>query len=280
MTEIIVINVLESHKIRLRNYLKDKFEVLPSSKSIKNAIESGLVTINGKRGYTGDFVKNGDEIKYIKPTINKTVSPLELTILYEDDYIAVVVKPPGILTSGNGKITIAKCIEGLLSPSRLEDSLLAPKLIHRLDRDTNGLLIAVKTRAASIKLRHMLENHQIQKGYSAIVEGENIECPLSIMIPIDGKESHTKICTSDKLETKNPTCLIGLELLTGRTHQIRKHLAQIGYPIVGDILYNKDGVTFGKGLMLVADSLLFEHPFNDDVISVLMDLPKKFLKYI
>ncbi len=280
---------IETHKvpqldnrIRLSDYTPSIFKSIFSKKGIKKAIKKGLVTINGDIGYTSDYIIGGETIELYqsnfskeKPTIN-----LDLDIVYEDDYLAIVNKPAGIVVSGNKKYTLENALPNSLTKSKQKDALQRPEPIHRLDYPTSGALLVGKTAQAVILLNKMFEERSINKKYYAISLGEIMDNGC-IETPIENKVSKSEYRVIQRLESRKYESLNLVQLIphTGRRHQLRIHLASIGTPIFGDLKYGKEGLTGkGNGLYLHASSLDFSHPITSKVIKVTINLPKKFLK--
>ena len=203
-----------------------------------------------------------------------------MDILYEDEHLAVIYKPAGILVSGNKRFTIENALAFNLTKSKEADALLRPEPIHRLDYPTSGALLIGKTVRAVMALNQKFEDRSIFKSYTAVTIG-NMNEAGTIETPIDDKPSRSDYkklisITSEKYSALN---LIALNPHTGRRHQLRKHLSQLGHPIFGDHLYGVEGLILkGKGLFLHATQLQFEHPITKEEIVVIAPLPKKFLK--
>lgn len=249
--------------------------------ALKKVLKKGYVTVNGQLATTATFIKGGEIIQLtipneIKPT-KKLIFPLQ--IIYEDDYLAVVHKPAGILVSGNGFKTIANALPQNIQQSKLPDATI-PQPVHRLDYGTTGALLIGKTTHAIRLLNKLFEDKEIKKTYYAIAIGK---MPLqgTITASIDLKESITCFSIeasvfSEKYKVLN---LVKLNPKTGRRHQIRKHLASIGNPILGDHDYGKEGLILkGKGMYLHAHSLEFTHPFTNTKVDFTSPFPKKFTK--
>jgi len=207
---------------------------------------------------------------------------LELAIAYEDDYLAVIDKPSGFVVSGNQFKTIANALTYNLKKSTQTDALQKPKPIHRLDSPTSGLLIIAKTAKALMVLGQMLEQKKIEKTYLAIVVGELrgkdfIDHPIEDQTAITEYES-IKFISSLRNESLS---LLKLSPKTGRTHQLRIHLAKLGHPIVGDKLYGSKGKTLlHKGLFLAATKVEFCHPITRKELVIEIEIPYKFMRYL
>ncbi len=267
--------------VRLSDLSSEYFRTINSRKAFKNAIKKGLVHINGSIGFTADFIYGGEEIA-IYESETQTIKPsieLEIEVLYEDDYLAIVNKPAGIVVSGNKKWTLENALPGNLSLSSQSDAI-APEPIHRLDYPTSGVLLIGKTRNSIISLNKLFEERRIQKIYHAICIGEMKDQGI-IEIDVDEKVSKTEFEVLERVNSPkyNFLNLVELKPHSGRRHQLRKHLSAIGNPILGDLLYGKEGLILkGKGLYLHALSLEFEHPITNDNIRVEAPLPKKYRK--
>ncbi len=281
--------LIESHqvntlnpKVRLSDYNTDAFNTISTKSAFKKAIKKNLVLLNGKIAYSADYVNDGDIIELYNENAfyNKANIDLNLDILYEDDYLAIIYKPAGIVVSGNRHWTIQNALSNNLQLSSLKDALKRPEPIHRLDYPTSGALLIGKTSEAVILLNQMFEEKVIQKTYHAVAIGDMKESG-SINTDVDGKSAKTifhilKKVPSPKYGFLN---LVELKPQTGRKHQLRKHLAEIGHPIFGDLEYGIEGLVLkGKGLFLHASSLSFTHPKTKELVDVRIELPKKFKK--
>ncbi|MGQ1787153.1 MULTISPECIES: RluA family pseudouridine synthase [unclassified Saccharicrinis] len=269
-------------RARLSDYAPGVFKSLPSNKATKKAIKQGLVTINGKQGYTGDFVCGGETLILLEDG-NKKVSPaikLDMKVGYEDDYMAVVDKPAGLIVSGNKHRTLENGLASVLKRSSKPDALSRPEPIHRLDYPTSGAVLIGKTQQAVMLLNKLFEERRIVKKYLAVTIGEQPE-QGEINKEVDGKPAKSvyKVIASEASERFGCLNLVELTLFTGRRHQLRIHLSYIGHPILGDAPYGEEGkVLKGKGLYLHSHSLEFVHPFTQETLKVEVNPPKKFYK--
>jgi len=280
--------LLESHKVqtelenlRISDYNTGSFIIINSKTAFKKHLKKSLVYLNGERAFSSDYIKNNDiiEIYLDESTNNKPIIDLGLEIIYEDDYLAVVNKPAGIIVSGNKHWTIQNALPNNLKNSSQKDALKRPEPIHRLDYPTSGALLIGKTSKAIMLLNEMFKEKKIKKKYHAVTIGKMKETGV-ISFKIDNKPSETIYEVLQSIPSPKYTFLNLVELnpLTGRKHQIRKHLAGIGHPIFGDLLYGKEGLVLkGKGLYLHASSLRFIHPFNQESIDMNIPLPNKFI---
>lgn len=278
MNKVYTYNVIEElpKGTRLRNYLKGKLPSLETNAAVKKALKRNSISINGIYATSGMHVKKGDTIAL---TIEHyTPRPFPLDILYEDDHILIIDKPAGYVSSGNAASTVQLHLK-YYSEEGENEHLPFPLLNHRLDKATSGILIASKTMEAKRILDVKMASNEINKTYQCIVEGHYNQAKQIIDLTIDDKIASTEITQFNHLSTKDNTSLLTIVLHTGRTHQIRKHLAMIGFPIVGDPLYNKDGLSFGRGLFLHAKQIDIIHPITKKELSITSPTPKKFLKY-
>lgn len=265
--------------VRLSDYARTAFPVIPSRKGVAKAIKRGELWINGEPAQSGDWVKTGQTLELVdlQQRIPKTYR-LPLEVIFEDESLAVINKPPGIEVSGNKFKTVENALAGSLSPSTQPDALNWPRPVHRIDYSTSGLLLVAKTANAQVFLGKQFEERKIHKRYCAVVEGE-VVAGGEIDESINGLPAHSRyapIETVPSLRSEHLT-LVDLFPLTGRTHQLRIHMASVGLPIIGDQKYGLAGqVLKGKGLFLAAVELRFPHPATQQEITVSIDVPPKF----
>lgn len=267
--------------IRFQEYGIGIFNTIPTKSGIKKAIKKELIFIDGILATTSKYISGGEKIELYQSENSSTFERLQidLEVLFEDDYLAIIYKPAGILVSGNKFVTIANGLTQNLKKSTLSDAV-KPQPIHRLDYPTSGLLLIGKTSASIIELGKLFKNKEIQKTYFAISIGKmNSEGFINSFI--DKKEAYTNYTVLQSVISKRFEFLNLVKLLpkTGRKHQLRKHLLSVGNPILGDKEYFLDDkILNGKGLYLHAATLEFIHPFTKEKIAISKDLPKKFTK--
>ncbi len=212
------------------------------------------------------------------PQSQPKIFELKLGILFEDNYMAAIHKPAGFSVSGNAYKTIYNALPFNLGKSTEPDALPWPTPVHRLDNQTSGILLIAKTKTAQIALGNQFENHTIQKKYCAVVIGEVLRNG-NINTLIEDKIAETdfevvKVVNSLRYEHLS---LLNVFPKTGRTHQIRIHLASINHPIFGDKLYVEEKMLHrGKGLFLCAMEISFLHPKTSEVINLKIEIPHKF----
>lgn len=266
---------------RLSDLPAGTFQTIKSRKAFKMALKQGLVLLNGKQAYTADQVQGGELIELFKePIQHKPIIPLQLEVLFEDEFLAVVYKPAGLLVSGNKRWTFENALPENLKKSDQVDQLTRPEPIHRLDYPTSGALLVGKTAGMVSLLNRQFEARSIQKTYWAITIG-TMEKSGNIDDPVDGKNAETLFRVLETVDSPKYGCLNLVELkpLTGRKHQLRKHMADLGCPILGDREYGNEGsILKGKGLYLHALKLDFEHPSTGMRLEVNAPVPKKYRK--
>ena len=280
LTETHSVQKLEK-PVRFQEYGVGIFKTIPTKSGIKKAIKKELIFIDGILATTSKYISGGEKIDLFQSENSSTFERLELDleILFEDDYLAIIYKPAGILVSGNKFVTIANGLTQNLKKSRLSDAI-KPQPIHRLDYPTSGILLVGKTSTAITELGKLFEKKEIQKTYYAVTIGVMIKKGI-INLSVDEKAACTiynvlESVTSERFKFLN---LVKLQPKTGRKHQLRKHLLAIGNPILGDKEYFLETkVLNGKGLYLHAATLAFKHPFTKEKISISKELPKKFTK--
>jgi 23S rRNA pseudouridine1911/1915/1917 synthase len=281
------LKITETHNVpklekalRFQEYGVGIFKTNPTKSSIKKAIKKELIFIDGILATTSKHVSGGEKIELFESENSSIFErlKLDLEVLFEDDYLAVIYKPAGILVSGNKFVTISNGLSQNLKKSKQSDAVkLQP--VHRLDYPTSGLLLIGKTSSAIIELGTLFKNKEISKTYFAITI-DKMNTKGTINSAIDKKSALTEFEVLKKVTSKRFKFLnlVKLQPKTGRKHQLRKHLLSIGNPILGDKEYFlKTKILNGKGLFLHAGAIDFKHPFTRDRISISKELPKKFI---
>lgn len=262
---------------------------------IQKLIEKEKVLVNGKPIKASYKIEKGDniEIEEWKPEkVELEPEPMELDVLYEDDNMIIINKPKGLVVHpGNGNPSgtlvnaiMAKCHNSLSGIG----GEIRPGIVHRLDKDTSGAIIIAKNDKTHINLSEQIKNREVKKTYIALVRGDVKEKEATIKMPIarsktvrtkmavdkNGKEAitHFKV-----LKKYGKYTLLEVKIETGRTHQIRVHLSEIGYPVVGDYVYSNGKNPFQvEGQMLHAARLEFKHPITGENIKIEAKLPEYF----
>lgn len=247
----------------------------------RNAVKKGIkrqrFALNGTVPDTGSWVKNGDRIDLLEVSQKPKEYDFPISIVYEDDHLAIVMKPAGMVVSGNQFKTLEHCLIDEFKMPDSPDALAWGLPVHRLDAPTSGLVLFAKTNQCRRELGTMFENNEIHKTYHAVVHGTMEDQTISS--PVDGKEASSKarFCSSVPSFINGTLSLVKLEPETGRTHQLRIHCASVNSPIVGDKLYGSSAGTFThKGLFLAATSLRFIHPITHIEVKVETPIPPKF----
>ena len=267
--------------VRLQEYAVGIFNTIPTKSGIKKAIKKKLVLVDGAIASTALFINGGEKIELFQLDTETDFKRLNLPleVVLEDDFLAVIYKPSGVLVSGNKFVTIANALAQNLQKSAESDAVKAQP-IHRLDYPTSGVLLIGKTSSAITALSQLFETKNIQKTYHAVCTGKMQHTGV-IDLPIEDKASQSsyevlKTVTSPRFEYLN---LVKLSPKTGRRHQLRIHLSAINNQILGDKEYGNPALILkGKGLYLHASTLTFEHPFTKEQITISKELPKKFKK--
>ncbi len=271
----------QNNPVRLSDYVAGIFVSISSKMGMKKAIKKGLLTVDGEIASTGKFLSGGEliilhTIDSLKPQKNPN---LTLSVLFEDDYIAIINKPAGVLVSGNKLKTIANALPFNLKKST-QPNATKPQPVHRLDFPTSGLLIIGKTTTILRELGMLFEQKRVTKTYHAVTIGK-MNCHGIVTTPIEGKESLSSYKVKASVVSPRYEFLNLVELYpeTGRRHQLRIHLSKIGHPILGDKTYgNETDSPIKKGLFLHASSLNFVHPITQQELTIKQDLPNKFKK--
>jgi 23S rRNA pseudouridine1911/1915/1917 synthase len=271
-----------------------------SRETISEDIKDGHVLVNGKVVKPSYKLEENDEISYTiddpKP-LELEKEDLGLDIVYEDSDVAVVNKPSGMVVhhaNGNLDHTL---VNGLLYQMDLNSSIngvVRPGIVHRIDKDTSGLICVAKNDKAHLSLAEQLKDHTMARTYVALVKGVIPENTGEINLPI-GRDPHNRqkmavtrsnskeaITYFKVLQRFSDHTLVECHLKTGRTHQIRVHLSYIGYPVVGDPLYSgrKYDTLYKNGQLLVAVGLKLIHPSSNKEMEFKIDLPDYFKEVI
>jgi len=268
---------------RLSDYVPGIFALASTKSYVKKSIGKGEWYVNGNRANTGTLVSTGSLIEWRKPVeLPSRPYPLKLEIVYEDDFLVIINKPAGLVVSGNRHDTLENAAFGQIKVSSMEDSLPMARAIHRLDSATSGLVILAKTQTTRRFLGEMLERRELEKEYRAIVIGEMPQNGI-LNEPVQGKEAVTRFVTQRIIPSlvSGKLSLVKLFPLTGRTHQLRIHLSQAGFPILGDKLYgDPEFMLKHKGMFLCAVKVNFIHPVTGKAVESQISPPAKFSRFM
>ncbi len=283
---------VKENNVRLDVYIKNNTDY--SRSKIQSLIKDGYITVNEKREKESYKVKENDliTISGFEEEITDVIpEKMDLDIVYEDDYLLILNKKSGVVVHpavGNYNHTL---VNGLLYHfnSLSNKNTIRPGIVHRLDKDTSGLMVVAKDDKTHELLSNMIKNKKVERKYLALVWGVikhdngTIDAPIGrdinnrqkyIVTDINSKESVTHFSV---IERFNNATLISCKLETGRTHQIRVHLNYIGHPVVNDPVYgNRKMFNEEFGQMLHSKSIRFIHPITKKELFFEVDAPKEF----
>ena len=285
--------------VRLDLYLSELYEGVSRSK-IQNSIKSGNVFVNGQSKKASYLLKDGDNIEFetLVPDEVIKIEPenIPLNIIWEDDNMAVVNKPSGMLTHPTALETSGTLVNALLYKygENLSDlnGEFRRGIVHRLDRNTSGLLMIAKNNKTHEYLANLIKNHELTKKYHAILKGvypkdeDIIEEPISrhktqphkMAVSPDGKPSKTILKVIERFDEAT---YVELTLVTGRTHQIRVHTSYKKYPVYNDTLYGAgEGKVKTDEQVLQSYYLKFAKPNSDEIIELEIEPDEKLSKVL
>ncbi len=282
--------------IRLDKFLASSYP-LHSRTYFQYLIDRGSVLVNGDVWKKKDIPCIGDTVEVcfeLTPELNLTPENIPLDILYEDDHLIAVNKPPGMVVHpapGHHQGTFVNALLYHCKSLPVMDTL-RPGIVHRLDKETSGVLLAAKTLMAHQKLIALFASRQMEKTYTAICVGTPkdgvIDAPIGrhptrrqeMTVREGGKEAISDVKC---LKTQNEISLVEIHPKTGRTHQIRVHLQHIGTPVLGDPVYGKPSVNqkfHVEQQLLHAHRLRFTHPITGHLLEIPAPLHRRFAKFL
>ena len=288
-----IVEINDSGK-RIDKYLNENTEYTRSK--IQKMIENGNILVNDIKVKDSYKVKENDyiTIEALEETTDILPENIPLDIYYEDDDLIVVNKPSGMVVHpapGNYTGTLVNALIYHTNNLSKVNTNIRPGIVHRIDADTSGLLLVAKNDKSHNILAEAIQKKEVVREYIALVEGIIMEDTATIDAPIgrDKKDRKKMTVTSENskdavthirvLERYKDSTLIRCKLETGRTHQIRVHLAYIGYPVHNDPVYsNKSCTDFGQ--FLHSAYLRFKHPITGELLEFNSDLPKEFQDFI
>lgn len=287
---------------RLDVFLSEQADVTRSA--AQKLIESGDVTVSGKTASKNYKLKKGDEIVFMLPgpvDLEAVPENIPLDIVFEDSELIIVNKPQGMVVhpaAGHGTGTLVNALlyhaQGRLSAI---NGVIRPGIVHRIDKDTSGILAIAKTNEAHLSLAEQIKEHSVTRAYYCIAYGKFKETEFTIDKPMDRHPKDRKkmaVCSSGGrravthgtvLRQYNDCALVRCRLETGRTHQIRVHLSNLGHPVAGDPVYglktDKIAKKYGLcGQMLHAAMLGFVHPKTAEYVEFSAPPPDYFLQVV
>ena len=291
---LIIINV-ELKGTRLDKLLAAELD--KSRSYIAKMFDENLIQVNGKQEKPSYKVELNDEIEYellITEELDLTPVNLNLDILYEDDQMAVVYKPEGLTVHPAPGCNEPTLVHGLLYQLKsLSDinGIARPGIVHRIDKDTSGILMIAKTNVAHESLQAQLKEHSCDRIYHAIVHGIITEERGRIDAPV-GRDPNERVKMAVVADGKNAVTnfkvlkrfgnytYVECRLETGRTHQIRVHMSYIGHPLVGDKIYGYKKQVDERGQYLHAKAISFNHPITKERLSFDSEVPQYILDFI
>ena len=294
MKKILVSNIETHNSKRLDYYLSN--EKGQTRSSIQKLIKSGLVYIDNKKTTkSSQILSNGNTILIENKKIYKENFP-DLKYIFKDDFLLIIDKPSGQTVHSGIKTqhnTLAHQLQNIFPKLINVGDKGRNGIVHRLDKETSGLLIVALKNSSYIKMNEIFKNRKIEKNYIALLHGHLMQPQGSIIAPIGRNPKNRtkqilintgrKAITEYKLIKKYKNCsLVDINLKTGRTHQIRVHFNSIGHPIVGDKKYGKSNYKHDQlnRHFLHAYKIKFKHPINQEDLIFSSDLPNDLSRYL
>ena len=289
----------EEEPCRLDAFLSHNMDLTRSS--IQKLIEDGMTEVNGKKVGKSYKLKKFDNVTVCIPDpepLSVEAENIPLDIMYEDDYLLVVNKPKGMVVHpapGNYSGTLVNALIYHCKDSLSGiNGVMRPGIVHRIDKDTSGLLIVAKNDLAHGNLALQIKEHSFTREYEAVVVGNvktdegDIELPIG-RHPVNRKQMAVTYKNSKPakthyqvLERSEGLSHLRLTLFTGRTHQIRVHMSYLGHPLAGDVVYGRAGAKYKQlcGQCLHAKKIGFIHPKTNEYMEFESELPKYFKDFL
>lgn len=293
----------EQDGLRLDQFLTEQLNETASRSKVKVWIQNANVSVK-----SGEIIrKPAEPVKagqvYLlevpdEPDIKIEPVEIDFSVLYEDDDLAVIHKPPGIAVHagpGQTNITLAN---GILHRFSVKADIgnIRPGIVHRLDMPTEGVMVVARNSVVQWKLSRQFQNRTVEKKYTAWICGPlagpsgTVDLPIArnkkdrkrMSVSASGRNARTDYFIEEIIQSKKGRryCLLDILLHTGRTHQIRVHLSHLKSPVVGDQLYSRTASLYSKfGLLLFARELSFDHPVSGQRMSFSLPLPERFLEF-
>ncbi len=286
MQEIVV---EDDFNTRIDVYLAKKLDI--SRSKIQKLIKNGKILVNDKE-VNNNYIVNIDDIIDVNDELDFEIhvkpQDIPVDIVFENDDLLVINKPSGMVTHpapGNYENTL---VNALLGKYSLSNDKIRPGIVHRLDKDTSGLMLVAKNDVTHDKLAEMIKERKVKRTYLALVTGiinhetGTIDAPIGrdmkyrekmMVTDVNSKNAVTHFKVLKRLKKHT---LIECHLDTGRTHQIRVHMNYIGYPIVNDPLYGKEIIDKAFGQLLHSTKIKFNNPRDNEELFFEVDAPKRF----
>jgi 23S rRNA pseudouridine1911/1915/1917 synthase len=266
-----------------------------SRAAAERLLAAGAVLLDGAPAEKSTRLVGGEEVE-LEPPDPRTASVLEpeevgLRIAYEDEHLLVVDKPAGVVVHPSAGHVTGTLVHGVLEHGAAGGDEERPGIVHRLDRDTSGLLVVARSEEAHRRLKNMVRRRELERTYLALVRGRPRSRAGRIEAPIgrDRRDPTRQSLVTDRprdavthfelVEQLGEYALLRVRLETGRTHQIRVHLAAIGLPVVGDAVYGAPDPALGRQF-LHATRLAFRHPFTGEQVEVESPLPPELAGHL
>ena len=277
----------ESAGARLDRFLAEVPEI--GSRAVaERLVREGAVLVDGRARPKSHKLEGGEELEFEAPAVRPSglvPEQMDLAVPYEDEHLLIVDKPAGLVVHPAAGHHTGTLVHGLLAHEVEGGDEERPGIVHRLDRDTSGLLVVARSPEAHRRLQEMVRNRELTREYLALVVGRprsrrgTVDAPIgrdrhdALRHSLDSVVARSAVTHFEIEQELGPYTLLRVRLETGRTHQIRVHLAAIDLPVAGDPTYGKAGVLGLRRQFLHATRLAFEHPFTGMQVDVESPLP-------